>query len=273
MAAFFTHENGRFTATRMAVSAWSSGQLAGTAVCGLLAHELETHRPGTDFVPARFTVDLFSPVLNEPIELRSSIVRDGNRIRVADAAIVQHDRVRARATVQFLVATAEPPGRIWQPARDLPAPATPLDGPEGSPPLFKSGSFDWTHDFASGVNPHQKAAWNNVPALIEGVPITPFERAAFVSDSTNLVCNWGTEGVGYINTDVTMTLSRLPEGVELGLQARDHVSSNGIAVSTATLYDRSGELGVCTITALSNARRQVDMAAFAEAQAFPASAN
>ncbi|MFE3102255.1 thioesterase family protein [Nocardia tengchongensis] len=273
MTAFFTHEDGRYTATRMAVSAWSSEQLAGTAVCGLLAHELETHSPGPQFVPARFTVDMFSPILNEPIELRSSIVRDGNRIRVADASIVQHDRVRARATVQFLIASAEPPGEIWQPTHDLPVPDTRLDRPEGAPPLFKSGESDWTHDFASGVNAHRKAAWNNVPTLIEGTPITPFERAAFVADTTNLVCNWGTAGVGYINTDVTLNLSRLPEGPELGLQARDHVSANGIAVSTATLYDRAGALGLSTITALSNARRQVDMAAFAERENLPVSAN
>ncbi|WP_230329904.1 acyl-CoA thioesterase domain-containing protein [Nocardia aurantiaca] len=258
----------------MAVSAWSSAQLAGTAVCGLLAHELETHRPGPDFIPARFTVDLFSPVLNEPIELHSSIVRDGNRIRVADAAIVQHDRVRARACVQFLAASVEPPGAIWRPVQDhLPVPGDRLDRPEGSPPLFKSGSQDWTHDFASGANPLRKAVWHNLPPLIDGTPITPFERAAFVSDATNLVCNWGSEGVGYINTDVTMTLFRLPETPELGLFAQDHVSANGIATATATLYDRAGRLGACSITALSNARRQVDLAAFAEAQSFPASAN
>ncbi|MEU1207504.1 acyl-CoA thioesterase domain-containing protein [Nocardia sp. NPDC005825] len=269
MTAFFTREDGRYTATRMAVSAWSSSQLAGTAVCGLLAHELETHSLGPEFVPARFTVDMFSPVLNEPIELHSSIVRDGNRIRVVDASIVQQDQVRARATVQFLIAAAEPPGEIWQPTQDLPVPDQRLDRPEGAPPLFKSGSADWTHDFASGVNPHRKAAWNNVPPLIAGEAITPFERAAFAADTTNLVCNWGTAGVGYINTDVTMTLSRLPEGPEIGVHARDHVSANGIAVSTATLYDRTGALGVCTITALSNARRMVDMAAFAEAQSLP----
>ncbi|MFE3025147.1 hypothetical protein ACFXG3_13545, partial [Nocardia tengchongensis] len=62
-------------------------------------------------------------------------------------------------------------------------------------------------------------------------------------------------------------------GPELGLQARDHVSANGIAVSTATLYDRAGALGLSTITALSNARRQVDMAAFAERENLPVSAN
>lgn len=269
MTAFFNHTDGGYIANLKAVSAWSPTQLAGTAVCGLLAHGLETHSPGPQFVPARFTVDMFSPVLNEPIELRSSIVRDGKRIRVADVEIVQHDRVRARATAQFLIASAEPPGEVWRPTDDLPVPETRLDHPEGSAPLFKSGSSDWTHDFGSGVNAYRKASWNNIPPLVAGTPLTPFERAAVGADLTNVTCNWGTAGVGYINTDVTMTLSRLPEGRELGIQARDHLSANGIAVATATLYDRTGAFGLCAVTALSNARRQVDVAAFAEAQALP----
>ncbi|AYF77875.1 thioesterase family protein [Nocardia yunnanensis] len=270
MTAFFTVENGRYTATQMAVSAWSDAQLAGTAVCGLLAHRLETHNPGPGFVPARFTVDLFSPVRSEPIEVHSSIARDGRRIRVADASIVQDGQVRARATVNFLAAAAEPPGQLWRPDRgELPIPDEPLDGPYGNPPLFKSGDLDWTHDFASGVNALRKAAWHNVPAIVSGLEPTPFERAAFVADCANLVCNWGTGGVGYINSDVTLSLSRLPEGRELGLLAQDHVSAAGIGIATALLYDRTGPLGLCTITALANAMRQVDMAEFAASRSIP----
>lgn len=266
MAAFFTCENGRYIPGRKSLSAWSATQLSGTVVCGLLAHGLETCSPGTEFVPARFTVDMFSPVLDEPIELRSAVVRDGNRIRVADAHIVQRSRVRARATAQFLIASAEPPGEIWRPIHDMPVPDARLDHADGSMPLFKSGAGEWTHSFTSGLNSHRKTVWNNIPPLVDGVPITAFERSAVVADFTNLVCNWGTAGVGYINTDVTMTLSRLPEGPELGLHAWDNVSANGIAVGTASLYDRTGPLGTCTITALSNARRQVDVAVAGEAQ-------
>ncbi|MGH8882997.1 MAG: thioesterase family protein, partial [Stackebrandtia sp.] len=70
----------------------------------------------------------------------------------------------------------------------------------------------------------------------------------------------GTEGVGFINSDVTLTLTRLPIGPEVGLHAQDHISADGIAVGTATLYDRTGRIGTCVVTGLANARRQVDMA-------------
>lgn len=196
------------------------------------------------------------------------MVRAGNRIRVVDTQIVQQGKVRSRATAQFLTYSQPPPGQVWQPEQDYPVPEKSLDHPEGSLPLFKSGDSDWTHDFTSGVNPYRKSTWVNVPPLLHGHPITPFERTAFVADFTNVISNWGTDGVGYINTDVTMALCRLPEGHELGMQAQDHITTDGVAVSTTTLYDRSGPLGTCTTTALSNSLRQVDVAsAYEQTQA------
>ncbi|WP_067564384.1 acyl-CoA thioesterase domain-containing protein [Nocardia acidivorans] len=262
MVAFFTMEDGRFTATPMAVSAWSSKQVAGTGVCGLLAREMETLSPGVGFVPARFTADLFRPVLNEPIVVRGEIVRDGKRVRVIDASIVQQGEVRARGSVMYLAVGQEPSGRVWQAERELPMPERELNTPGGDAPLFKSGEFEWSSDFASGQTGERKAIWQNLPALVEGERISAFQRAAFIGDTTNLACNWGTEGVGYINSDVTVTLSRVPEGHEVGLVAVDRVASDGVMVGTAVMYDRSGVLGTCVATGVSNVRRQVDMAEF-----------
>lgn len=126
-------------------------------------------------------------------------------------------------------------------------------------PLYGALLGDWTHDFTSAVNSLRKSTWVNVPLLLHGQVIAPFERAAFVADFTNLMGNWGTDDV-YINTDVTMTLSRLPAGHELGMQAQDHAASDGVAVSTTTIYHRSGALGTCIVTALANSHRQVDVA-------------
>lgn len=259
MVAFFTMVDDHYVATEMSVSPWSSNQVAGTGVCGLLGRQLETHCPGTGFIPARFTVDLFRPVLNEPIRLHSEVVRDSKRILVADASIVQQGEVRARATIMYLAVGEQPPGRLWQPEQKLPVPDGLYQNPEGNYPVFKSGDGEWTEDFAATQNDERKCAWHNLPPFVAGQPLTPFERVAFLGDATSLVCNWGTEGVGYINTDVTVTLSRLPEGPEIGLIAQDHISANGISVGTATMYDRTGPLGTSVVTALSNARRQVDL--------------
>ncbi|MGF6882585.1 hypothetical protein ABIA39_001527 [Nocardia sp. GAS34] len=264
---FFTWADGHYVATDMSISPWSQGQLSGTSVGALLARELETHCPDSGFVPARFTVDLFRPVLNEPITVYSHIVRDGNRIRVADAAIVQHDQIRARASVMYLTTGEQPPGQVWHTDDDLPVPTSDQVGPIGAPPLFKSGDHDWSQDFASGQNSERKCVWHNLEFLVDDEPMSPFERAAFLGDATSMVCNWGTEGVGYINCDVTVTLSRLPEGSEVGLRALDQVAAQGISVATATMYDRNGPLGTSVVNSLSNARRQVDLAGYGAAKA------
>ncbi|MER7454317.1 hypothetical protein ABTW96_28970 [Nocardia beijingensis] len=46
-----------------------------------------------------------------------------------------------------------------------------------------------------------------------------------------------------------------------GPARRRQVAADGISIGTATSYDRTGPLGTCVVTALSNARRQVDLAA------------
>nr|WP_278264534.1 thioesterase family protein [Nocardia sp. AG03] len=258
---FFTWRDGAYVPSELAISRWSPNQLNGVAVSGLLAREAETRSPGAGFVPARFTVDLFRPVRNEPITLDSAVVRAGNRITVADSWLQQNGETMARATVVFLAATEAPPGEVWQPAAQVPVPARRLDSPEGEPPLLKCGEDDWITEFTFAPNADRKVTWHNLPALVAGEPFTPFQRAAATGDVTNLVCHWGTRGVGYINADMTLTLARLPIGQELGLQALDHVAADGVAVSTATLYDRTGRLGTCVITAVANAGRQIRVTA------------
>ncbi|MEU8899173.1 acyl-CoA thioesterase domain-containing protein [Nocardia sp. NPDC048505] len=254
---FFAVRDDGFQAHGFGVSQWSAQQVNGPAVCGLLARQLETHCPAAGFVPARLTVDMVRPVLTEPIVVRSRVVREGNRVVVADAAIDQQGKLRARATAVFLAAAAPPPGAVWQPRSPMPAPGVRLTAPLGEAPLLKCGDSEWADIRSAGPNPERKVLWQNLIPLIEGEALTPFQRAAAMGDATNYVCHWGSAGIGYINSDMTLTLARLPEGPELGLQAQDQVASDGIAVGTATLYDRSGRLGTCVVTAVANAGRQV----------------
>ncbi len=75
------------------------------------------------------------------------------------------------------------------------------------------------------------------------------------------MCHWESGGAGYINADVTVTLARLPIGYELGLRADNTIAADGISIGSATLYDRTGAVGTCVVTTLSNARRRIDFAA------------
>jgi hypothetical protein len=80
------------------------------------------------------------------------------------------------------------------------------------------------------------------------------------AEATSLVTNLGTHGVGYINGDLTVGLARLPVGEWIGVQADSHWAADGIAVGTATLFDRSGAFGSGMTTAVANPAAQIDFA-------------
>ena len=116
----------------------------------------------------------------------------------------------------------------------------------------------WDPAFGAHQNAGRKTTWQvGVSVVPEEVP-SGFVVAASVADSTSMVTNWGSNGVEYINTDITLTLARVPVGREIGLTAVDRVSADGIAVGTATVFDRHGRLGTSVTTAISNAKRAVD---------------
>jgi hypothetical protein len=88
--------------------------------------------------------------------------------------------------------------------------------------------------------------------LVEDEPMSGFVRAACVADATNPLMNWGTEGLEFVNSDVSMILARAPEGPLVGLAARDRQVHGGVSVGTATMHDRRGAVGSCVVTALAS---------------------
>ena len=113
------------------------------------------------------------------------------------------------------------------------------------------------HFFTSGTVEQECSV--TAVRIVPDQAVTPFQAAASTADGTSMVCNWGSRGVEHINTDITMTLAREPDGVEIGLLATDRVEHDGIAVGTAQIFDRSGPLGTVMVAALANARRTVDL--------------
>lgn len=266
--AFFSSTPEGFVAQGFALSRWSPDMVNGAALCGLVARALEHDHGADGFVPARLTVDLFAPARTRPLTTRTAAVREGNRIRVADAELVQDGVPVVRATAVFLRPSEQPPGRVWtRDRRPVPPPEriAPLAAAL-APPYF--GSDDHPDGWSTSMLEHQGASrkrmWaQHLPVLADETP-SPFVRAAMAGEPTSLMTNWGTEGVGFINVDMTLVLARLPEGVEIGIEADDHISADGLAVGTTTMYDRSGPIGTCVVSALANARRQVDFGAQGE---------
>ncbi|WP_281197664.1 thioesterase family protein [Nocardia pseudovaccinii] len=259
---FFEETALGFEPLPFAASAWSPDMINGPAICGLLAQALEREHGRDGFVPARLTVDLFRPTRRQPVQVVTESVRDGRRIRVADAALMQDGVDVARATAVFLKKSVQPPGELWT-RQDQPAPppveiSPPTDLPRA--PMWGSDAHadGWSTRIGEHQNGSRKRTWQVPMSLIEGQTPSAFVGATIIGEGTSMMTNWGSAGIGFINTDLTLALARPAVGTEIGLEADMHISAEGVAVGTATLFDRHGSFGTCVVTALSNAERQVD---------------
>lgn len=260
---FFTlGSRGEYLPTRSARGAWSEEMVNGPAVVAAAARSLQEEYGLEDFLPARLTVDLFAPVRFEPLIIRTEEVRSGNRIRVSDAYVEQDGGIVARATLVQLRHGEQPPGEIWRSGRVTEPPEEVRTEPlrAGQRPYFGSDSAPgrWSTEMGAAQGNGRKSFWHRPLDVIEGATATPFQRAAILAESTSLMSHWGTEGIGFINADLTVALARLPRSEDIGIEADEHLSDAGVAVGSATLFDRDGVFGTGTVVAVSNAGRQVD---------------
>jgi hypothetical protein len=242
---------------------WSDDQMHGVALSGALARAAEQALAGVgrdDLRPARWSVDLFKQARMRPCTLTTEVVREGSRICLVDVTMTQDGERVARASATFLKPTAGTEGRVWEPdERPAPPPvevAPPTDVPRV--PFLHSAEV-WSQDFTQHQNAHRKGFWSTAIPIVPDERLSGFQAAAATADSASMVTNWGTRGVEYINTDIALTLARVPAGVEVGLLATDRVEVDGIAAGTCAIFDREGPLGTVTVAALANSRRRVDM--------------
>lgn len=262
---FFTADESRIVPTEVACSLWSADQMHGVAMSGALARGLEfglAERGRTELRPARYSVEMFQPARMQPVETEWEVVRESARLCLIDARLVQDGEAVARASCIFLAPTANPDGEIWAP--DIAPEPPPIDlapvSDEPTVPFFASDAA-WSQDFTHHQNGGRKVTWQTAVPVVAGEDPTGFTAAASIADATSMVVNWGSKGVTYINTDITMNLSRLPVSNGIGLMAVEHTEHDGIATGVAVMFDREGRIGSTAVAGLANAKRTVDLSA------------
>jgi acyl-CoA thioesterase len=94
----------------------------------------------------------------------------------------------------------------------------------------------------------QKRVWlRESRELVSGTPLTPFMRVAIAADLANPYSNSGDRGLGYINSDVTLYLHRLPADEWIGMEVVNHHATDGVAIGQVVLYDRTGAIGTSSV--------------------------
>ena len=254
--AFFTVDGDSYLPSVMARGPWGAA-MGGQIVGGLLGWGIEQSGVDPDLQPARLTVDLLRPALLEPVQIQTSVQREGRRIKLVDGALVQNGKTVARASALFLRRGEHPDGEVWTtPVRMPPLPTDSDEFPADMPFFiwgYGANHEKGTRDMTEWEQSHaQKFAWTRVfRPIVQGHPLTPFSRLAFIGDITSSLTHWGTGGLRYINADYTVTASRLPDGEYLGLAAQSHYGTAGVATGGATLFDRHGPIGTSSALALA----------------------
>jgi len=257
-ACFFVADGEVYHPTRLARGPWGP-QLSGNYVGGLLARAVERQVSDPDLQPARLTVDLLRPVAPQPLQVDAHVVRQGRRLQLVDALMIQEGTMVARASALFLRRGEHTTGTVWTSPISMPAvPDESVALPNEIPMFLQSygrdpvngspgvGVDQWRHN-------GQKFAWvRETKFLIDNEELTPFTRAAMAADMTSSLTNWSTAGLQFVNADYTLSLSRLPKGAHIGLAAVTHYGQSGVATGVATIFDREGPIGSGMATALSN---------------------
>ncbi|SDF07440.1 Thioesterase-like superfamily protein [Blastococcus aurantiacus] len=238
--AYFTLTDDGFAPGESAKSWWVPGMIHGRLLGGLMARQLEDTYGEPGFQFSRLTVDMFRNAPFEPVQVSSVVVREGRRIRVAEATVTTSVGVVARASAVQLRRGEQPPGPV--PTRtsawDAPDPAT----------MRRSVS-----EF--GDDPSRRRMWiQELSPLVDGETLSPFVRAALAADMASPLAHRSHDELEFINADYTLVLSRDPVGQHIGLESGGHASDDGVAVGHCTMHDAEGPIGFSMAVAVANIR-------------------
>lgn len=259
--AYFKADGCEFHPQPFARSQWSAHTVNGSALAGLAAHAIESGSAAEGYRPAKFNLDIFRQPSFAPLTVSTEIVREGRTIRMADAVVRQGDRIVGRASLVSIMPSRDPAGARWQPGGDsMPFPESIGLGVTSPGILWGSDVHPdgWSTVMQEHQNSGRKRLWFDQPQVVAGVEVTPFVRAVMVGELANTLTSWGDRGIGFINHDVAVQLARLPIGDVVGIEADNHIASDGIAVGTASMWDRQGRFGISTTGAVAHLSGTLD---------------
>lgn len=247
----FERAGARVVPTVLARGPWDPNYCHGGAPAALLAALVDALPALVPMQGVRLSYDLLRPVPLAPLEVHTAVVREGKRVQLAEAWLTAEDGrelMRCRA-LRLRIGEVDLPGQV---AVDR---APPTVGPDELERLtdlqgWEADGFWRAVDvrMISGMlgEPGPGSAWFRVMApLLEGVELTPLARVAAAADFGNGISSPLPMGPYlFVNPDLTVHLDRLPEGEWVALDSGSLARATGNGLTTSTLYDRSGRIGL-----------------------------
>lgn len=256
--AYFTADRNDLVPEPRAHGPWAEDMLHGRLLGGLAARAIEQQHLAPGWRISRLTVDLFRPAAMAPVQIATTLIRQGRKVQVIDALMTCDGHEVGRVTALALVTGEDPPGEIWRPASEQwPDPDT-LDAPvDGTGDAEADGWLFRTVSGGFGTAEQSRVWTNDTVALVAGESMSPLVRAAVSGDIACPLANSSDDGLHYINADYTMLLARYPVGDWIGIEVAQQLQSSGISIASATMVDEAGPFA--TSSGSSLVRPPLDM--------------
>lgn len=242
-----------FVPTAQSMGPWDPAHCHGGPVSALLARSLERTDPGeVDWHLARMTVELMRPVpVGVGLRLSTATERSGRKVSLVTASLFAGDTEVARARgLRIRMTDLEIPSDTVIPTGSLVRQVADSEHavmPSSEPGTISFATSACEHRFAASswteLGPVQVWIRLLVPVIAEETP-TGAQRAAAAADFGNGVSNvlpW--DQYLFINPDLTVHLSRPPEGEWIGMSTVTHATGIGIGMAESALFDETGPMG------------------------------
>lgn len=246
--AFFVADGSRLVATEHTRGPWSQGHQHAGPPSALLARAIEgavADDPALRVL--RLTVELMAPVPIAALDVETSVLRAGRKVRRIDATLLAEGRPVARAT--GLVVRAAP---MEMPPVALDPHEAPGPPEQGTPFVFPVFAFEVGYVTAvearcvqGGYGRNPTAVWiRSRVALVEGEPTSPLQHVMIAADSGNGVAVvLDPARYSFANADLTVYLHRWPVDEWVCLQAVTAPEPTGFGLTASRLFDRRGQIG------------------------------
>ena len=238
-------DEGRFRSTELTRGPWDAGAQHAGPPAALLGTALEAALGGP---LVRITIEILRPVPIAELTVAATVRRPGRSVTLAEATLAD-DRgplllargwsIR-REDVDLPVEVREPPDPV-------PAPDAAVEEPFFDVPWDVGYHTAMEIRFVRGgfTQPGPACVWMR-PAqpLVAGTRLTPLQRTLAAADSGNGVSAWFAAGTWrFINTDLSVHLSRYPVGEWVNLDAHTTLEPDGVGLAHSVLRDEQGVVG------------------------------
>jgi hypothetical protein len=256
--AFFAPDGDRFVPSELTRGPWDPDAQHAGPPSALLGRAIERCGEPDGLQVGRVTFEIMRPVPLEPLAVEARVVRPGRSVELVEASLSgpEGELMRARSwRLRTRPVELEPPPRPEPPGHG------PADGEPGG--FFETGMDVGYHTavdyrFVEGgfVEAGPALVWMRMrQPLVAGEEPTPLQRVLTVADSGNGVsAALDYRRFLFINTDLSVHLSRMPAGEWVCLEARTFPEAEGVGLADTALYDERGRIGRAAQTLLVRAR-------------------